>query len=181
MKVLKARNEGDDQESRIRQLTPVLKKARYKIGDSTRKPSHKQAKSSTGSWKANECLKLEAPEMAKLKKPLLNNLPSNAQLVSNFWEVQKTCCRRGPEWLSFLDKYPQYVFFSCRKWTSIVWGFSWLLRTRWKKSSKWVICWSTCRVPHHAATATECDKKTKRACQLLKFWIYVLDREINIF
>ena len=38
-----------------------------------------------------------------------------------------------------------------------------------KKSSKWVICWSTCRVPHHAATATECDKKTKRACQLLKF------------
>ena len=29
--------------------------------------------------------------------------------------------------------------------------------------------------------ATECDKKTKRACQSLKFWIHVLDREINIF
>ena len=34
------------------------------------KLSHKQAKSSKGSWKANECLKLEAPEMAKLKKNL---------------------------------------------------------------------------------------------------------------
>ena len=35
-------------------------------------------------------------------------------------------------------------------------------------------------IPLHAATATECDKKTttitKRACQLLKFWIHVLDQ-----
>ena len=39
-------------------------------------------------------------------------------------------------------------------------------------------------IPLHAATATECDKKkqkTKRACQLLKFSIHALDREINIF
>ena len=43
------------------------------------------------------------------------------------------------------------------------------------------ICGSTRCIPLHAATATECDKKTKRACQLLKFRIHVLDREINIF
>ena len=39
-------------------------------------------------------------------------------------------------------------------------------------------------IPLHAATATECDEKkkqkTKRACQLLKFSIHALDREINI-
>ena len=60
----------------------VLTKARYKIGDSTRKlsltyfskPNIRVVKS------CSKCLKLEAPEMAK--KPLLS-LPINAKLVSN--------------------------------------------------------------------------------------------------
>ena len=30
-------------------------------------------------------------------------------------------------------------------------------------------CGSTCCIPLHAATATECDKKTKAECWLLKF------------
>ena len=55
----------------------VLKKARYKIGDSTThvvsKPSPERVMKS-----CLKCLKLEAPEMAK--KPLLS-LPINAQLV----------------------------------------------------------------------------------------------------
>ena len=101
----------------------VLKKARYKIGDSTRKLSHKHAKSSTGSWKVNECLKLEAPEMAKLKKSLylICQVTLSSSQISE--EVQKPCCRRGPGWLSFVDECPKYIyFFSCRKWTNIVWG-----------------------------------------------------------
>ena len=114
MKVLKARNEGDDQESRIRQLTPVLKKARYKIGDSTRKPSHKQAKSSTGSWKANECLKLDAPEVAKLNIPLLS-LPSNTQLVSFFWTSTKALLWKGTGMIIFLRWMPKIFFFQLPK------------------------------------------------------------------
>ena len=136
----------------------VLKKARYKIGDSTRKLSHKQAKSSTDSWKANECLKLEAPEMAKLKKSLylICQVTLSSSQISE--KVQKPCCRRGPGWLSFVDECPKYIFFfQLPKVNKYVLGFSWLLRTRWQKSSKWIICWSTRRVPHHAATATECD------------------------
>ena len=113
MKVLKARNEGDDQESRIRQLTPVLKKARYKIGDSTRKPSHKQAKSSTGSWKANECLKLDAPEVAKLNIPL--SLPSNTQLVSFFWTSTKALLWKGTGMIIFLRWMPKIFFFQLPK------------------------------------------------------------------
>ena len=43
----------------------VLKKARYKIGDSTKKLSHsQQAKSRKGHEKLFKMLKLEAPEMA---------------------------------------------------------------------------------------------------------------------
>ena len=44
-----------------------------------------------------------------------------------------------------------------------------------------MICGSTRCIKLHAATATKCVKKTKRACHLLKFWIHVLNREINIF
>ena len=89
----------------------VLKKARYKIGDSTRKLSHKQAKSSAGSWKANEYLKLEAPEMVKLKKKvyLICQLTLSSYQISG--EVQKPCCRRGPGWLSFVDECPKYIYF----------------------------------------------------------------------
>ena len=50
-----------------------------------------------------------------------------------------------------------------------------------KKSPKWIICGSTRCIPLRAATATECDKKSKRAWKLLKFSIHVLNREINIF
>ena len=100
----------------------VLKKARYKIGDSTRKLSHKHAKSSTGSWRVNECLKLEAPEMAKLKKSLYLTCQVTLSTSQISEEVQKPCCRRGPRWLSFVDECPPIFFFSCRKWTNIVWG-----------------------------------------------------------
>ena len=52
------------------------------------------------------------------------------------------------------------MYFSCLNQTNIVWGLNWLLRT--KKSSKWIICWSTRCIPLHAATVTECDKKNKK-------------------
>ena len=60
----------------------VLKKARYKIGDSTKKLSHSlRAKSREGHGKPFKMFKMFALEMAK-KKSLLS-LPSNTQLVSN--------------------------------------------------------------------------------------------------
>ena len=34
--------------------------------------------------------------------------------------------------------------------------------------------------PLHAATATEWDNKQRRTCQMLTFWIHVLNKEINI-
>ena len=40
MKVLKAGNEGEDQKAVTKAGEIVLEKARYKIGDSTRKLSH---------------------------------------------------------------------------------------------------------------------------------------------
>ena len=58
----------------------VLKKARYQIGDSTRKLSHRwQAKSRKGHEK--RMFKVRGPWDDK-EKPLFS-LPSNAQLVSN--------------------------------------------------------------------------------------------------
>ena len=100
----------------------VLKKARYKIGDSTRKLSHKHAKSSTGSWKVNECLKLEAPEMAKLKKSLylICQVTLSSSQISE--EVQKPCCRRGPGWISFVDECPKYIYFSAAESEQILFG-----------------------------------------------------------
>ena len=100
----------------------VLKKARYKIGESTRKLSHKHAKSGTGSWKANECLKLEAPEMAKLKKSLylIYQVTLSSSQISV--EIQKPCCRRGPGWLSFVDECPNFFFFSAAESEQILFG-----------------------------------------------------------
>ena len=78
MKVLKTRNEGQDQNFRIKQL----KKARYKKRRLNQKSLTLVGKPSPERVMKSRliCLKLEAPEM--VKKPLLS-LPSNAQLVSN--------------------------------------------------------------------------------------------------
>ena len=62
----------------------VLKKARYKIGDSTRKLLHSlRAKSREGHEKLFKMFKMFAPEMQKKKKEPLLSLPSNDKLVSN--------------------------------------------------------------------------------------------------
>ena len=54
----------------------VLRKARYKIGDSTRKPSPERVMKS-------ECFKIRGPCDGKQKKKPRLSQPSNAQLVSN--------------------------------------------------------------------------------------------------
>ena len=46
------------------------------------------------------------------------------------------------------------------------------------KRSKWIICGSTRCIPLHTGYRMWWKE---RACQLLKFWIHVLDRRINIF
>ena len=38
--------------------------------------------------------------------------PSSSQICK---EVQKPCCGRGQEWLSFLDECPKYIFFQLPK------------------------------------------------------------------
>ena len=75
---MKARNE---EEVLNKAAKIVLKKARYQIGDSTRKLSHSwQAKSRKGHEK--RMFKVRGPWDDK-EKPLFS-LTSNAQLVSNF-------------------------------------------------------------------------------------------------
>ena len=54
----------------------VLRKAKYKKGDSTRKPSPERVMKS-------ECFKIRGPCDGKKKKTPRLSLPSNAQLVSN--------------------------------------------------------------------------------------------------
>ena len=82
MKVLKARNEGEDQNFRIKQLNSFKeRRLNQKSLTLVSKPSPERVMKS-----CLKCLKLEAPEMAK--KPLLS-LPINAQLVSNLQRITK--------------------------------------------------------------------------------------------
>ena len=57
----------------------------------------------------SECLKLEAPEMAK-KTPLFS-LPSNAQLVSNFVKKYKSLGVEGGRNNYLFWVNAQYIFF----------------------------------------------------------------------
>ena len=74
----------------------VLKKARYKIGESTRKLSHSLSKPSPERVmkKCLKCLNLMAPQMAKKNPPLIvcQVTPSSSQTCK---DVQKPCCGRG--------------------------------------------------------------------------------------
>ena len=83
--------------------------------------SHEQAKSSTGSWKANECLKLDAPEVANLNIPLLS-FPSNAQLVSFFWRSTKALLWKGTGMIIFRRWMPKIYFFSAAESEQILFG-----------------------------------------------------------
>ena len=87
MKVLKARNEGEDQNSWIKQLNSFKEKLDTKK-ETRRESSHIVSKLSPERVKKSclKCLKLETPEVAK--KPFLLSQPSNAQLVSSCREVQ---------------------------------------------------------------------------------------------
>ena len=84
MKVLKARNEGEDQKSFNKAGKTVLRRLDAKKETSTQGKSHIVSKPSPERVMKSclKCLKLEAPEIAEKKKALLT-LPSNAQLVSN--------------------------------------------------------------------------------------------------
>ena len=87
MKVLKARNEGEDQVLN-KAAKIVLRKARYKIGDSTRKPSPERVMKS-------ECFKIRGPCDGKQKTNLgvvCQVTLSSSQICK---EVQKPCCGRG--------------------------------------------------------------------------------------
>ena len=83
MKVLKARNEGEDPKSFNKEDKIVLRRLDTKKETSTQGNSHIVSKPSPERVMKSslKCLKLEAPEIAQ-KKALLS-LPSNAQLVSN--------------------------------------------------------------------------------------------------
>ena len=149
----------------------VLKKARYKIGDSTRKPSPERVMKS-------ECFKIRGPCDGQKKKTLglvwqVTLSPSPICL-----EVQKPCCGRGLGWLSFSG------------WMPKIYTFFFLLLPKLDK-----YCLGVELAPAHQVIEklkmdhlTPCGngyrlwlKKTtttKRACQLLKFWIHVHLREI---
>ena len=92
----------------------VLKKARYKIGDSTRKLSHsRQARSRKVHEKLLEVFEREAQEMAK-KKNLLS-LPSKAHLVSNLWRSSKALLCKGAGMIIFFGWMPGVNFFQLPK------------------------------------------------------------------
>ena len=123
--------------------------------------------------------KIRGPWDGQKKKTLClvcQVMPSSSQICK---EVQKPCCGRGPGWLSLslsylLDECPKNIFFelpgSCAPGD--------------KKAQ------SGSSVGLHALShfmqqrlqnVTKKKNKAKRVCQLLKFWIHVLDREIYIF
>ena len=97
----------------------VLKKARYKIGDSTPERIRQEKR----------MFKIRTWHDKKYPICLVCQVtPISSQICK---EVQKPCCGKGPEWLSFLDESPNCFFFQLPKLTNIVWGLNWLLRTGW--------------------------------------------------
>ena len=144
------------------------------------KLSHKQAKSSTGLWKANECLKLDAPEVAKLNIPLLS-LPSYTQLVSFFWTSTKALLWKGTGMIIFLRWMPKIFFFQLPIVNKYSLGVELAPAQQVIKKLKMdhLCVYTLCPTP--CCNGYRRWWKPKRACQLLKFWIYVLDREIHIF
>ena len=143
----------------------LLKKARYKMGDLTSKLSHSwQAKSTTGYEKRMFKI-IRGPWDGQKNLCLVCQVTHSSSQICK--EEQKPCCGRGQGWLSFFDECPEYFFFQLPKLNKL-------------------ILFGGCTGSH-----TPIDKKaqngsserlqTKRACQLLKFWIHVLNRQINIF
>ena len=100
--------------------------------------------------------------------------PSWSQICK---EVQKPCCSRRPGWLSFLDDNHFYLpeiskyFF----WGGLAPAHQVIKKLRMDHVWVYTLYFTSC------CNAIECDKKSKSACQLLKFWMHVLGREINIF
>ena len=83
------------------------------------------------------------------------------------------CDNKGPT-VTIIRVGGKYIFGG---YTSLSWGkwFGEEVASAYQvitKLKKKVICCSTCCIPLHAATATECDKTTKGGCRLLKFWIH---------
>ena len=64
---------------------------------------------------------------------------------------------------------PKISFSQLPKLKKILFGVELALAHQVIKKLKMDHLWVDELYPLHAATATECDKKTKRACQLLKF------------
>ena len=99
-------------------------------------------------------------------------MPSSFQICK---EVKKPCCGRGPGWLSSSDECLKFIFFSSSylNLNKYCLGVERAPANQVIKSSKWIICESTCCIPLHAATATKCDeRKTKGGCWLLKFCLH---------
>ena len=114
MKVLKARNEGEDQNSWIKQLNSFKEKLDTKK-ETRRESSHIVSKPSPERVTKSclKCLKLETPEMAN-KKNLCFSLPSNALLVSSCREVQNLAVE-GSRDIIFFGWMPKIYFFQLPK------------------------------------------------------------------
>ena len=63
----------------------------------------------------------------------------------------------------FFDECPKYIFFHLPKLNKYCFGVELAPAHQVIKSSKWITCGSTRYIPHHAATAAECVKKSKKA------------------
>ena len=172
MKVLKARNEGEDQNSWIKQLNSFKEKLDTKK-ETRRESSHIVSKPSPERVTKSclKCLKLETPEMANKK---------NLSLV----------CQVTPSSSQVVEKPGYYLF----GWMPKIYFFQLP-----KLKKYWLGGWTSSCAPGdgkaqngssvglHAVShfvpqrLQNVIKKSKRACQLLKFWIHVLNRNINIF
>ena len=112
MKVLKVRNEGEDQNSWIKQLNSFKEKLDTKK-ETQRESSHIVSKPSPERV-TKSCLKglkLETPEMANKKNLCLvcQVTPSSSQVVEKY----KTLLWKEPGMLSFLDECQKSIFSSC--------------------------------------------------------------------
>ena len=88
--------------------------------------------------------------------------PSSSQICK---EVKKPYCGRD----DYLFRMSAQYFFQLPKLNKYCLGAELAPAHKVIKSSIWIICGSARCIPLHAATATECYKKTKRVRQLLKF------------
>ena len=117
------------------------------------------------------------------KKPLLS-LPINAQLVSNMQRITKALLWKGAVMIIFFGWMPEINFFQLPKLNKYCLGVELAPAHQVIKKLKMDHLWVYTLYPTSGRNGYRLkiiDKKSKSTCQLLKFWMYVLGREINIF